>query len=42
MMNRVRGRLDAIAEKAPNVPERSWNKARRSAAQSTPPPVLPS
>lgn len=39
MLNRVRGRLDAIAEKAPDVPEGTWSKAQRTAAKGTSPPL---
>lgn len=34
MMNRVRERLDAIAEKAPDVPDRTWDKAWKRASQT--------
>jgi hypothetical protein len=33
-MKRVRERLDAIAEKAPDVPDRTWNKAWKKASES--------
>jgi hypothetical protein len=33
-MKRLRERLDAIAEKAPDVPDRTWNKAWKKASQS--------
>ena len=34
IMNRLRDRLDTIAEKAPDVPDRTWNKAWKKASQS--------
>jgi hypothetical protein len=33
-MNRLRQRLDAIAEKAPDVPDRTWDRAWKKASQS--------
>jgi hypothetical protein len=35
VMTRLRGRLDTIAEKAPEVPDRSWNRARKKASQTS-------
>ncbi len=34
-MQAVRARLDQIAERAPDVPERAWSKARRVAGESS-------
>jgi hypothetical protein len=31
----IRARLDEIAERAPDVPERTWNKARKQASAQT-------
>jgi multisubunit Na+/H+ antiporter MnhF subunit len=39
LLSRLRGRLDAIAEKAPDVPERTWNTARKTAAISPASPL---
>ena len=34
VMNRLRQRLDAIAERAPDVPDRTWDRAWKKASQS--------
>lgn len=34
VMNRLRERLDAIAEKAPDVPDRTWDKAWKKASET--------
>lgn len=41
VMNRLRERLDAIAEKAPDVPDRTWDKAWKKASQTASSSPLP-